>query len=197
MLKLGRYWLWKTVWSHFHMPVRPMLLHRMALASFRLFPKNLGNLQEIFGQMVYHPGRKLPVRLCIKHFCRWNLSPKECFDLQKDRQNSPNNELPSSLQWSFDGKSSPARISSHLLNGTFLSLLFSCLKNWSWLNIVWQTMNKGVSPSWTKYDTAPQHLLSLTIDVVLPGNLQIHLDVTLDDVNWASASLCYLRATIL
>ena len=33
------------------------------------------------------------------------------------------------------------------------------------------------------YDTAPQHLLSLTIDVVLPGNLQIHLDVTLDDVN--------------
>ena len=106
MLKLGRYWLWKTVWSHFHMPVRPMLLHRMALASFRLFPKNLGNLQEIFGQMVYHPGRKLPVRLCIKHFCRWNLSPKECFDLQKDRQNSQNNELPSSLQWSFDGKSS-------------------------------------------------------------------------------------------
>ena len=28
MLKLGRYWPWKTVWSHFHMPVRPILLHR-------------------------------------------------------------------------------------------------------------------------------------------------------------------------
>ena len=28
------------------MPVRPMLLHRMALVSFRLFCKNLGNLQE-------------------------------------------------------------------------------------------------------------------------------------------------------
>ena len=45
----------KTVSSHFHMPVRPLLLHRMALVSFRLFCKNLGNLQEFFGQMVYRP----------------------------------------------------------------------------------------------------------------------------------------------
>ena len=37
------------------MPVRPMLLHRMALVSFRLFCKNLGNLQQLFGQMVYRP----------------------------------------------------------------------------------------------------------------------------------------------
>ena len=37
------------------MPVRPMLLHRMALVSFRLFCKNLGNLQECFEQMVYRP----------------------------------------------------------------------------------------------------------------------------------------------
>ena len=37
----------------------------MVLVSFRLFCKNLGNLQEFFGQMVYRPpGRKLPVRLC-------------------------------------------------------------------------------------------------------------------------------------
>ena len=47
-----------------------MLLHRMALVSFRLFCKNLGNLQEFFVQMVHPPpppaprGRKLPVRLC-------------------------------------------------------------------------------------------------------------------------------------
>ena len=55
----------KTVSSHFHMPVRPLLLHRMALVSFRLFCKNLCNLPEFFGQMVYRPhGRKLPVRLC-------------------------------------------------------------------------------------------------------------------------------------
>ena len=33
------------------MPLRPMLLHRMALVSFRLFCKNLGNLQEFFGQL--------------------------------------------------------------------------------------------------------------------------------------------------
>ena len=37
------------------MPVRPMLLHRMALVSFLLFRKNLGNLREFFGQMVYPP----------------------------------------------------------------------------------------------------------------------------------------------
>ena len=37
------------------MLVRPMLLHRMALVSVRLFCKNLGNLQEFFGQMVYRP----------------------------------------------------------------------------------------------------------------------------------------------
>ena len=37
------------------MPVRPMLLYRMALVSFRLFCKNLGNLQECFGQMVSPP----------------------------------------------------------------------------------------------------------------------------------------------
>ena len=37
------------------MLVRPMLLHRMALVSVRLFCKNLGNLQEFFGEMVYRP----------------------------------------------------------------------------------------------------------------------------------------------
>ena len=47
------------------MPVRPMLLHRMALVSFRLVCKNLGNVQEVFGQMVYrrpppHPAENCP-----------------------------------------------------------------------------------------------------------------------------------------
>ena len=37
------------------MLVRRMLLHHMALVSVRLFCKNLGNLQEFFGQMVYRP----------------------------------------------------------------------------------------------------------------------------------------------
>ena len=41
--------------SHLHMPVRPTLLHRMALVSFLLFRKNLGNLREFFGQIVYRP----------------------------------------------------------------------------------------------------------------------------------------------
>ena len=38
-----------------HMPVRPLSLHRMALVFIRLFCKNLGKLQEFFGQMVYRP----------------------------------------------------------------------------------------------------------------------------------------------
>ena len=37
------------------MPVRPRLLHRMGLVSFRIFRKNLGNLREFFGQMFYRP----------------------------------------------------------------------------------------------------------------------------------------------
>ena len=45
----------QTVSSYFHMPVRPMLSHRMAVVSFRLFCKNLENLQEFSGQMVHHP----------------------------------------------------------------------------------------------------------------------------------------------
>ena len=46
------------------MPGRPVLLHRMALVSFRLFCKNLGNLHEFFGQMVYRPPlAELPVCL--------------------------------------------------------------------------------------------------------------------------------------
>ena len=40
------------------MPVRPRLLHRMDLVSFRIFRKNLGNLREFFGQMVYRPPRQ-------------------------------------------------------------------------------------------------------------------------------------------
>ena len=41
------------------MPVGPILLHRMALVSFRLFRKNLGYLQEFFGQMVNPPPEKI------------------------------------------------------------------------------------------------------------------------------------------
>ena len=49
--------------------VRPMLLHRMALVSFRLFCKNLGNLHEFFGQMVYRsPWPKIARTPMFKHF---------------------------------------------------------------------------------------------------------------------------------
>ena len=37
----------------------------IGLVFFLLFRKNLGNLREFFGQIVYRPpGKKLPVRLC-------------------------------------------------------------------------------------------------------------------------------------
>ena len=53
------------------MLVRPMLLHCMALVSVRLFCKNLGNLQEFFGQMVYRPPwqkiARTPMDLWEKH----------------------------------------------------------------------------------------------------------------------------------
>ena len=57
MLKIERFWPWKTVTvlSHLHMPVRPTLLHRKALVSFLLFRKNLGDLRNFFGQIVYRP----------------------------------------------------------------------------------------------------------------------------------------------
>ena len=47
-------------------PVWPTLLHRMALVSFLLFRKNLGNLREFFlGKwFTAPPDKKLPVRLC-------------------------------------------------------------------------------------------------------------------------------------
>ena len=51
---------------YFHFICRPILVHRMTLVSFRLFRKNLGNLREVFRQMVHRPpGKKLPVRLCF------------------------------------------------------------------------------------------------------------------------------------
>ena len=53
------------------MLVRPMLMHRMALVSVRLFYKNLGNLQEFFGQMVYRPplAKNCPYAYgCLRYF---------------------------------------------------------------------------------------------------------------------------------
>ena len=63
------------------MLVRPMLLHHMSLVSFLLFCKNLGNLQEFFGQMVYRPpGRKLPIRRCF--YLVQTLTTKDCIGPQ-------------------------------------------------------------------------------------------------------------------
>ena len=60
---------------------------------------------------------------------------------------------PFSLQYSFDGKSSPARIPSHLLNLTLswacrsLSVVLEIDRDSPIVNIVWQTMNKDTSLS--------------------------------------------------
>ena len=66
------------------MVVRPMLLHRMALLSVRLFCKNLGNLQEFFGQMVYRPPppppwqkiARTPVLVCKRLFSSGYKTPR-------------------------------------------------------------------------------------------------------------------------
>ena len=63
MLKLGRYWPWKTVSSHFHMPVRPMLLHRPSFL-FDCFVKIWATCKLFLGKwFTAPPGKKLPVRL--------------------------------------------------------------------------------------------------------------------------------------
>ena len=73
---------------------------------------------------------------------------------------------PLSLQWSCDGKSSPARIPSHLLNETLSCASRSLLVVWEIdrnspiVNIVWQTMNQDISLSWIKHDSAPHILKS-------------------------------------
>ena len=65
------------------MPVRPTLLHRMALVSFLLFHKNLDNLREFFEQIVYPPppakncpyayGCKTKIKLKYeKYGSKWN-----------------------------------------------------------------------------------------------------------------------------
>ena len=46
-----------------------------------------------------------------------------------------------------------------------------------------KTANKDISLSLIKHDGVPQHQLSFTLEVVLPGNPNMHLDVTLDDFN--------------
>lgn len=46
-----------------------------------------------------------------------------------------------------------------------------------------ETANKDISLLLIKHDGVPQHQLSFALEVVLPGNLNMHLDVTLGDVN--------------
>ena len=73
---------------------------------------------------------------------------------------------PFSLQWSFDGKSFPARIPSHLLNETLscasrsLSVVWEIDRNSPIVNIVCQTMNQDISLSWIKHYSAPHILKS-------------------------------------
>ena len=70
MLRIGRYWPWKTVTvsSHLHIPVRPLLLHRVALVSFRLYVSaKFRQLARIFWAKGLPPPleKKFPVRLCL------------------------------------------------------------------------------------------------------------------------------------
>ena len=67
MLKLGRYWPWKTVWSHFHMPVQPILLHRPSFL-FDCFVKIWATCKNFSGKWFtpLPPGQKIartPIRL--------------------------------------------------------------------------------------------------------------------------------------
>ena len=52
----------------------PCCSNPMALISFRLFRKSLGNLRDVFGQVVYPPppGKKCPARLCLMGYTKGN-----------------------------------------------------------------------------------------------------------------------------
>ena len=76
--KLHRYWPWKTVLSHLHMLVRPMLLHRFCST---VFVKIWATYKNFMGKWFTAPppGKKLPVRLwlhVIKLFCLFSLHPQ-------------------------------------------------------------------------------------------------------------------------
>ena len=69
------------------MPERPKLLYHMGLVSFRLFCKNLGNLQEFFGQTVYRPPWPKIARTPMGTHCRRNPSAPGlfCRDYQREQ----------------------------------------------------------------------------------------------------------------
>ena len=125
-----------------------------------------------------------------------NLLSKECFDLQKDRQNSQNNELPSSLQWSFDGLPRRGFTATRWMER-------SCVC----CSVAWKIGHDSTlfDRRWIKTLGLHEQNMILHHKIFYPSQLtwccmanqQIHLGVKLDAVNWASASLCYLRATIL
>ena len=111
ILKIGRHWPWKTVIvsSHLRMSVRPKLLHRMALVSFLLFRKNLGNLREFFGQMVYRPplAKICPYAddfICNRWQNCWAVYPwvtSENYSLLREQNNSHPSPLSSIQSWSI------------------------------------------------------------------------------------------------
>ena len=83
-----RYWPWKTVSRHFQYGLSCCII--MGLVSFRLFCKNLGNLQEFFGQMVYRPPWPKIARTPMGTHCRRNPSAPGlfCRDYQREQCSS-------------------------------------------------------------------------------------------------------------
>ena len=118
---------------------------------------------------VYHEFKEILRK--ISYFCVYSLSAgltaARCiYTSSSSSLLALDFKSPFSLQWSFDGKSSPARIPSHLLNETLsfasrsLSVVWEIDRNSPIVNIVWQTMNQDISLSWIKHDSAPHILKS-------------------------------------
>lgn len=55
MINSYTYCIWIQVKDYFHFKCRPMLVHGMILVCFLLCHKMLGNLRDLFGQMVHPP----------------------------------------------------------------------------------------------------------------------------------------------
>ena len=76
MLKLGRYLLTlKNCIEALSYASTAYVVASYGLVSFRLFCKNLGNLQEFFGKMVYRPPwpktARTHMRVCAQRRPKW------------------------------------------------------------------------------------------------------------------------------
>ena len=141
MLKLGRYWPWKTVSSRFHMPVRPMLLHRMALVSFRLFCKKIGQLASIFWVNGLPPPQPPPLTKNCPYAYDQKHFPSRVVKIKHKYPSGPHHA--SQNPFTTLMKLLPERLSVYVSKVSFgvLHWINKNIKSWKKLRETWHVQN--------------------------------------------------------